>query len=142
MNSIRISTLLRFLGLALLAACIYPGHASAQMLQGKFTLPSEARWGQATLPAGEYTFTLDSVSRACPLRIYQGVNNVAMIYAAAQKENYSGPAQLTVVRGRVRALSIPGIGEVLQYSPQHDKSLTAPEEREIAWVVPVGTAGK
>ncbi len=143
MNTNRISTLLRFLGLALLTACINPMHASAQMLRGTFTLPTEVRWGQATLPAGDYTFTMESVNRTCPVVIYQGTNHVAMIYAVAQKESFSGPSQLTVVHGRVHTLSIAELGEVLQYTPKGgEKGLTAPEEREIAQYVPVSTAGK
>jgi hypothetical protein len=36
--------------------------ANAQpALHGKFQLTSETRWGKAVLPAGEYTFTIDSV---------------------------------------------------------------------------------
>ncbi|MGA2606079.1 MAG: hypothetical protein ABSH01_01325 [Terriglobia bacterium] len=142
MNWIRRSTLLRLLGLALLAACFNAGHASAQVFQGKFTLPFEARWGQATLPAGDYSFTLDSVSTTCALRLHRGNNNVALIPAQAQDENYSGHAELTVVGGTVRALSLPGIGVALEYAPQHHKYLTAPEERKIAQIVPVATTGK
>ena len=142
MNWVRISTLLRFLGLALLAACFNPGHASAQMLQGKFTLPFEARWGQATLPAGDYWYTLDSVSATCALRLHRGDKNVGMIFAKAQDEKYSGPAELSVVGGKVRALSLPGIGVVFEYAPQDDNFLTAPEEREISQIVPVATTGK
>jgi hypothetical protein len=141
MNWIRISTLLRLLGLALLAACFNAGHASAQVFQGKFTLPFEARWGQATLPAGDYSFTLDSVSTNCALRLRNGKNTVALILAQAQDKKHSGRAELSVVGGTVRALSLPEIGMVLEYAPQHHKYLTAPEERRIAQILPVATTG-
>jgi hypothetical protein len=130
------------LGLALLAVCFNPGHASAQTLQGKFTLPFEARWGQATLPAGDYSFTLDSVRTNCALRIRRGDKNVAMVLATAHGENYSGQAELSVVGGTIRALNLPELGMVLEYAPQHPKYLTAPEEREIAQIVPVATKVK
>jgi hypothetical protein len=65
-----------------------------------------------------------------------------MIFAQAQDENYSGHAELSMVGGTVRALSLPGIGVVLEYAPQHHKYLTAPEERKIAQIVPVATTGK
>jgi len=142
MNSIRISTLLSFLGLALLAACFNAGHASAQVFRGKFTLPSEARWGQATLPAGDYWFKLDSVGGPCTLQLYRDRKGVAMILAQAQNKNDSGQAELTLVRGTVRALNLPAMGMVLYYAPQHPKHLTAPEEREIAQIVPVAAPGK
>ncbi|MGC9997181.1 MAG: hypothetical protein ABSF71_14760 [Terriglobia bacterium] len=137
MNSIRISTLLRFLGLVLLAVCFNAGHASAQMFQGKFTLPFEARWGTATLPAGEYSFRVDGVCATCSVYLSRGIQNVAMILAWGRSENHSGHAELSVVRGTVRTLRLPQIGVVLYYaSPQH-KHLTAPEERELAGTVPV-----
>jgi hypothetical protein len=142
MNSIRISTLLRFLGLALLAACINAGYASAQALQGKFTLPFAARWGQVTLPAGNYSLKLDSANGPSMLRIYRERKGVALIMAQSQIKNDSGCAKLTVVGGTVRALSLPEIGIALQYAPHHAKHLTAPEEREIAQIVPVATSGK
>ncbi len=53
-----------FFALALLAISIIPTVASAQAYRGKFTLPFAARWGGLTLPAGEYTFTADSVTNA------------------------------------------------------------------------------
>jgi len=141
MNWIPRSTLLRMLGLALLAACFNAGHASAQVFQGKFTLPFEARWGQATLPAGNYSFTLDSLRMSCMLRLHRGKNNVALIMAQSQYENKSGEAKLTLVGGTVRALRLPEIGVVLQYSPHHAKYLTAPEERKMAQNVPVTKIG-
>jgi hypothetical protein len=54
MKSIRF-TMLSSLALALLGPCL----ANAQGLTGKFTLPFEARWGLATLQAGDYSFKLD-----------------------------------------------------------------------------------
>jgi len=130
------------LGLAMLAACFSAGHANAQMLQGKFTLPSETRWGQATLPAGDYSFTLASVSSDCPLLIQRGTTNVGMFFATVRDQNYSDHAELRIEKGTVRALNLPSLGMVFEYAPQHHKYLTAPEEREIAQIVPVATNGK
>ena len=137
MNSIRISTLLRFLGLVLLAVCFNAGHASAQMFQGKFTLPFEARWGQATLPAGEYSFSVDGGCATCTMHILHENRTVAMVMPWGQADIYSGHANLTIVRGRVRTLSIPEIGLVFHYGAPQPKHLTAPEERELAGTVPV-----
>ena len=44
---------------SLLAICVNAGFANAQTVGGKFTLPFEAHWGQATLPAGDYSFLLE-----------------------------------------------------------------------------------
>jgi hypothetical protein len=142
MNGIRLSSLIRFFGLALLAACFNAGLARAQVFQGKFSLPFEARWGQATLPAGDYSFKLDNTSGTCMLRVYRGRDGVGMIMAQASDKASSDRAQLTVVRGTVRALNLPQIGIVLNYAPHHPEHLTAPEEREVAVTVPVSPAGK
>jgi hypothetical protein len=142
MSSIRISTLLRYFGLALLAVCLNAGPTSAQVFQGKFTLASAAHWGRATLPAGDYWFALDSVNATCMLRLYHNRKGVALIMAQAQNKNDSDRAELTMVRGAVRTLNLPAIGMVLEYAPQHPKHLTAPEEREIAQIVPVASTGK
>jgi len=142
MNWIRTSSLLRFLGLALLATCFNAGNANAQAVQGKFTLTFAARWGQVILPAGDYSFSMDSVGKPCPITLYRGRNGVAVILAQSQDRKDSGRAELTVVRGTVRSLSLPEMGVIFQYAPQRHKYLTAPEEREIAQIVPVVTTGK
>jgi hypothetical protein len=142
MKGIRSFSLIRFFGLALLAACFVAGHANAQVARGKFTLPFEARWGQATLPAGDYAFKLDRLDSTCMIYLYRGGYSVGMIPAQSEDWSYSGHASLTVVEGTVRALKLPAIGMVFQYAPQRPKHLTAPAERELAQFVPVSLAGK
>ena len=138
MNSTRLSSMIRFLGLAVLAACFNAGLASAQVFQGKFTLPFEARWGKATLPAGDYSFALDSASGQGMLHLYRGKNGAGMFSAQAYNKAYSGRAELTVVGGTVRSLNLPDIGVVLHYAPQRAKTAG----RELAQIVPVTPAGK
>jgi hypothetical protein len=143
MNGTRISSLIRFSGLALLAACFVAGHADAQVFQGKFTLPFQARWGQATLAAGEYSFTVDTLSwTGYTLRLYRGGKGVGMILAQSYDKSYSGNAELIVEQGTVCTLRLPRVGIVLQYAPQRPKHITAPEERQLAQLVPVAAAGK
>ena len=140
MNGNRIFSLIRFIGLALLAACFVTGHANAQDFHGKFTLPFEARWGRATLPAGDYSLSVDAVRMACTL--YRGRNTVAMIRAQAFDVTKSGETALSVEEGAVRSLQIPGLGIVLQYAAQQPKHRTAPKEREVAQLLPVAAVGK
>ena len=45
--------------LAVLGAAISAGPLRAEDLIGKFTLPIEVRWGQATLPPGDYSFRIN-----------------------------------------------------------------------------------
>jgi hypothetical protein len=49
------------LGLLSVAASALPAAAQGRF-DGHFRLPCEVRWQNATLPAGDYTFTLPSVS--------------------------------------------------------------------------------
>ena len=60
MKSTRSLKSVRILLLAVLAAGLSASLASAQEYQGKFTLPFEARWGSAVLPAGDYTFRVNA----------------------------------------------------------------------------------
>ena len=45
-----------------LGALATSGKAQQSIYQGKFTLPVETHWGSATLPAGDYTFTVSSAA--------------------------------------------------------------------------------
>src|SRR5260370_15011937 len=57
------------LGMAVLALGALATSGNAQnAYQGKFTLAVETHWGDVTLPAGDYTFTLPSNS--APYRLY------------------------------------------------------------------------
>ena len=52
--------------------------AAATVSAGKFTLPSEVRWGQPILPAGDYTHTLNSATFFSLLTV-RGNSKAAMI---------------------------------------------------------------
>ncbi|HEY6291229.1 MAG TPA: hypothetical protein VI455_06645 [Terriglobia bacterium] len=137
----RSSKLLRLLALALLTAYINPGVASAQEAAGKFTLPFEAHWGLATLPAGEYSFNLDRTGVGVTLQLFHGTKTVAFVINQSYSDTQSGACALTVVRNSagntVRDLSLPELGVVLHYAPPKPKSRAAAGEREIAQVIPV-----
>src|SRR5260221_9062606 len=46
---------------ALFVVCLFPTLASAQAaFQGNVHFSNQVRWGQATLPAGDYTITISS----------------------------------------------------------------------------------
>jgi hypothetical protein len=65
--------------------------------QGKFTLPFETHWGGATLPAGDYTFTMSSA--VSPYRIYLRGEKVNAIIMASSTDDrgVSNHAQLNLV---------------------------------------------
>ncbi|MGH9405358.1 MAG: hypothetical protein ACRD3D_05910 [Terriglobia bacterium] len=147
MKSIRSFTLVRLATLALLAACFNAGLASAQeAMAGTFTLPFEARWGSAILPAGNYSFTLDHAGSGGILQVSRGTKGVALIQSQSYSTESSGRSELTVVRNSagttVRDLSLPAIGEVLHYAPHNPRRSAAAAEQEAALRFPVTAAGK
>jgi hypothetical protein len=141
MNKIRAFSQTRYLALAVLATCFFAGWANAQVYTGKFTLATETRWGGATLPAGDYSFTLDHASIDGTVHLYNGNRTVGLFPAQGQDKYYSKRPQLTVVQGTIRTLSLPRFGVTLRYLPQRPDHLTAPEERQMARIIPV-SAGK
>jgi hypothetical protein len=62
-----------------LGACATSGK-SQNVYQGKFTLPVETHWGNATLPAGDYTFSVLSA------------NEQYRLYIHGQRTNFIVPA--------------------------------------------------
>src|ERR1700682_2841240 len=86
------------LGAATLAlGALATGGNAQDSFHGKFTLPFETRWGSATLPPGDYTFTLPSNS--APYRFYiQGQGASAIIQATTAEEKVvSERSQLSLV---------------------------------------------
>ena len=80
----------------LIAICTSASSASAQnAFQGKFTLPNEVRWANASLPAGDYSFSLDSTTM--PGRVFlQGPNGGAFILTSVIDERNEGDSKLTI----------------------------------------------
>lgn len=56
-------------GLLAMGACANTATAQARY-QGSFTLPQEVRWQGRVMPAGEYTFSLNSVSVSTVLTLH------------------------------------------------------------------------
>jgi len=137
---IRYFSLVYLAGLALLATC-FATTANAQTVEGKFTLTSEAQWGQAVLPAGVYTIHMDDAGASQLLRVSRGTKAVAMILAQSRDPSSKGEASLTIVNGVVRAFDLPEAGIEYRYSSHRFRPMTAPEEREISEVIPVVTTG-
>jgi hypothetical protein len=123
MKSTRSLKSVRILLLAVLAAGLSASLASAQEYEGKFTLPFEARWGMAVLPAGDYSFRVDPSQNPCIGLVRQGTRGVAFVMAdgGAGKGEVAGSSALIAVASagsyRIRALRLAQAGVVLEYSP-------------------------
>jgi hypothetical protein len=104
--------------------------ASAQAaFKGSFTLTSDVRWGQANLPAGDYTFTLES--NAIPARIVvRGANGSQFVLTSSRNlKSIDAPSNLQIVRrngeSRVSQLYLADLHMILNYerSKSKDKEL-------------------
>ena len=139
-----LNSLQKFAMGSLLAICLNAGLANAQTVAGKFTLPFAAHWGQATLPAGDYTFILERGPDA-KVKVFRGNQGIAFVVDKGHSVETSGAMSMTVVRNRagysVCDLNLPGIGKVLHYAPSKPARTSAAKEREIAQLIPVRTEG-
>ncbi|MGO9273617.1 MAG: hypothetical protein ACLQOO_25830 [Terriglobia bacterium] len=149
MKSNRNSRLVRDLVLVLTSVFIFAGIASAQGLvcKGQFTLPFEARWGRATLPAGDYSFTLNSAGQPSIITIGQGNRSVAMVMAQSTTDSDTSKAsELTVTRSgghaRIRVLHLAELGTDLYYGAPKAEGREMASAPELIQRVPITFNGK
>ena len=121
---------LRMLAIFTVAMCAFTVTANAQSVTGRFTLPHEVHWGTATLPAGEYTITMDSLHSAT---LVQSVSNSQSFFTRMPTINDSTkrPTSLVITsfegERRVRTLNFPQYRRSLIYEP-----LTKAEREQLA----------
>jgi len=132
---------IRLLVLGALVVGLNAKPASAQVLRGKFTLPSEVRWGFATLPAGDYSFTLDKGTVDSRVTITRGARFVARILTNGIDEATSDRSEMILQDGAVRELSLPQIGLTLFYPAHNPRHLMASNKPQIAQIIPVAATG-
>ena len=144
MKSTRSLKSVRILLLAVLAAGLSASLVSAQEYEGKFTLPFEARWGGAVLPAGDYSFSLD---RGHIALVRQGRRGVAFIATSkATRGEVAGSSALIAVASagsyRIRALRLAEAGVVLEYMPPKAERQILAQQPMLLQRVPVIAVGK
>ena len=102
--------------------------------QGKFTLPFETHWGGATLPAGDYTFTLASTDSPYRLYIHGQAGNAIIMASAADKKAVSRHAQLNLVDiadvQNVETFEVPELGLTFSYATPKQKHMGGKEARQ------------
>ena len=132
---------------AVLAISLCAGLASAQVaFRGKFTLPYDVSWQSTVLPAGEYSFTMESPAR--PVRIIvRGMGKAAIIMAQGISLRSTEKASALTVERRggkrvVRSLQLAPLSLVLNYQapsiPKEEFARNADSTNQI----PVSTAGQ
>jgi hypothetical protein len=132
------SNRIRILAMAVLgfvAVCASPKPAAAQNAwQGSFILPTEVHWQGAVLPAGEYTFAMDSAAKSGKI-VVQGKNASALIPTGAISTDANHqPSQLILERRGdsyfVREIYSAGLATHFRYTvPAAPKSELLAQER-------------
>jgi hypothetical protein len=152
MTQIRTLSRIKYLALALLATCLSAGVASAQqypaVYHGKFILPFEAQWGSVSLPAGEYTFTLDSTTLPAFVTVRgdsRGSQPLKIMAQAISQQSSSYQSALVVVRssgrGVVRNLHLAELGMDFEYAMPKGATLVAQGPR-LVQRIPVSAGGR
>ena len=106
--------------------------ASAQtgVFSGNFTLSHPVHWGQAMLPAGQYSIRFSSIHSPAVIRSMDG-KIAAFVFTVRSADSEKGPSRLTIVtRGnerRVASMNLPDARVSLVYSP-----LTKAEQESLA----------
>jgi hypothetical protein len=118
MKSIR-NRVLAIVAVGIAALCVNARPASAQAVRGHFTLPNEVRWQEATLPAGDYTFSIKTVSGPAQMEL-QGPNGGTFIVAlTSSRADISGKSALILEYHSgtrvVREMYIAPIGVRFEY---------------------------
>ena len=120
MNVGRIPISLKLLLTLVIATCAFTAVANAQpSFIGKFTLPHEVRWGQATLPAGDYFIRMDPSG---PVVVTEAKGDrTVFIKPPIVGDSEQGGRYLTITNQgnerTVRSLNLPEIGKSVIFAP-------------------------
>ena len=119
------------IGLVAIGTIVSRTAAQSSSAQGSFTLPYEVNWKGVVLPAGDYTFSLES--RALPAMVtVRGPNGGAFIMATALANNKTDERSSLTVEERgstrfVRELNLAELDLSISYSmpkiPNSEKEL-------------------
>ena len=141
MKTNRKFTVLRLLALGVLVAGFNVKPASAQVFKGYVTFASATQWGQATLPSGTYSFTLDRDYPGSRVTIFRGKQTVTQVLVPVVDSIKKGRSEIIVNDGVVRQVSLPQIGLSLQYPAPNSGHRAAPQGQIFAQITPVAVAG-
>jgi len=118
------------LGLFAISASAIPA-AAQDLCAGSFTLTQEVRWQGATLPAGDYTFSMPSLASPSRIKLH-GPNGSAFVAAIVADNGKIGDRSTMTIEHRggksvVRELYLAPIGARLKYSVPK-----LPKDQELA----------
>jgi hypothetical protein len=112
---------------ALALGALAAGGNAQDSFHGKFTLPFETHWGSATLPPGDYTFTLQSKSAPYRFYIHGQAANAIIQASTAEQQVASERPQLNLVDvgdvHSVQTFEAPELGMTFTYWTPSQKHL-------------------
>jgi hypothetical protein len=89
---------------ALLAVYLFAGTANAQVaLQGRFSLPYQARWGQAMLPAGDYLLSIATTGSPAMVVVQNAKSHKQVATVAFQTRDTSTNGETALLVGTLGA---------------------------------------
>jgi hypothetical protein len=140
MKMIRRFAQVQVLVLSLLSSTVVPMTAHADEVHGKFTLTSQTHWGTTILPAGDYTYSLETRS-AMPVVLLRSAKGNASAFIAATSEtdtNDRAPNALIIeTQGTMRVITelhVNDAGVVLHYkTPATESAAKAAEPKLTAY---------
>jgi hypothetical protein len=135
---------IKVLGAVLVAvtacAVIAPRLQATTAVQGKFTLPFDAKWGKVSLHAGDYKVAINNYSSMATVVISQSGRNVGITLPEVfdYTENKSKTAELVCIRHNgivtVRELRLPQVGTYYFPLPKELKVMAAQQPQMIETV--------
>jgi len=132
------------LSLSLAGICLTAGLRGAAEATGSFTLPHQTRWGQAVLPAGDYTFRLERTSLSDEFLLVNRGNKTVII-AMGQRvssTSFAGGSSMLIVGNRVRFLHLAPVGLTYLYAIPKNEQREMRTRRSGAPGVSVSIAAK
>jgi hypothetical protein len=112
----------------------------ARPVGGKFKLPFDAKFEGMALPSGDYTLTVNRLSRNAPIVVFRGNQFVGMALPQEFRgyENQGEKPLLVCIRHdgnvAVRALRLPNVGTFYFFLPKELNVLVAQQPRLIETV--------
>jgi hypothetical protein len=120
---------------ALVLGAVATSGKAQSIYHGKFTLPVETHWGAAKLPAGDYTFTVSSVSSQYRLFI-NGQKTNAIVQTLTAENATPQHAELHLVDiadvYSVATFDAPELGLTFTYWTPTQKHISSKEARQKA----------
>jgi hypothetical protein len=107
-----LDSIIRRLPFVILLTVFASSMLNAEQIKGSFTIPFDAYWGDILLPAGHYTFNLDTTA-ATHVVLHPGLQSKFLKFGYTETLKSPAKSQLVIVRvGDMAMVNALYIGEV------------------------------